>query len=163
MLLEQKIEQIIEPSLEDMNIEVVQINYYGAGKRNVLQILLDRTDDQKISVKDCEKASKTVSALLDVEDVIKSAYNLEVSSAGISRPLNKPAHFKRFIGSPVKVTTTDLINDRRRFSGELMNATDNEIELKTEDQTLSIRYIDIEKAKIDGDKIFEDILKKGAK
>lgn len=116
--LELKISDIISPSLESMGYEIVRVQMQE-GKRKTLQIMLDRADGKDISIDDCEKASRQISALMDVEDPIEGNYNLEISSPGIDRPLTRKKDFERFAGYEVKITLSFPHEGRKRFSGEL--------------------------------------------
>jgi ribosome maturation factor RimP len=84
--MEEKIRLLLEPVIDSLGLELVKLSFQG-GNRKVLEILIDRKDGNKVQVKDCREVSKNVSAILDVEDIIKDKYFLEVASAGIERPL----------------------------------------------------------------------------
>ena len=102
----QKITQIIEPTLADMGFALVRVLYQGADTNNTLQIMIERADYSAMQADDCEKVSKALSAILDVEDVIANRYLLEVTSPGIDRPLVKLADYERFCGREAKVETS---------------------------------------------------------
>lgn len=121
-----KIEGMITPSLDAMGYGVVRVQLTG-GKRPTLQIMAERTDGAPMSVDDCADISRASSALLDVEDVIKGAYHLEVSSPGIDRPLTKRGDFARFAGFEVKIDADRLIDGRKRFKGRLLGVDDQDI------------------------------------
>ena len=93
-----EIERLIAPSLAAQGYDVVRVLLMGGARHATLQIMIERADRMAVSVDDCTAASRTVSALLDVEDPIAGTYTLEVSSPGIDRPLVKPADFDRFTG-----------------------------------------------------------------
>ena len=116
--LEEKISAIIAPSLEEMGYEIVRVQMQE-GHRKILQIMLDRADDTEISIDDCERASRQISALMDVEDPIAGNYNLEVSSPGIDRPLTRKKDFERYKGFDAKIALLMPQNGRKRFSGAL--------------------------------------------
>lgn len=117
--LEQAILQIISPSLEHMGYEIVRIKLMDLDRRKTLQVMLDRIDGEDINVDDCQQASGQISALLDVEDPITERYDLEVSSAGIDRPLTRLKDFNDYSGLEAKIETKDKIDGRRRFKGIL--------------------------------------------
>ena len=114
-----KITQIVEPSLESMGYGIVLIKLADGGKRKTLTVMAERKDDQMMSFDDCTEISRTISALLDVDDPITTAYNLEVCSPGIDRPLTKIEDFKRFNGFEAKIETLMPVEGRKRFRGEL--------------------------------------------
>lgn len=101
-LLEQ-IEELILPILEDLELELVDIEYQREGHGWVLRFFLDK--EGGIILDECADASREIAALLDVEDLIDTAYQLEVSSPGIDRPLKKLKDFKRFSGQKGKIKT----------------------------------------------------------
>jgi ribosome maturation factor RimP len=118
----------IEPSLDAMGYEVVRVVLRG-GDRPVLQVMIDRADGDIVTIDDCTAASRTVSALLDVEDPISGAYELEVSSPGIDRPLTRAKDFERFAGHVAKVEVKAPIDGRRRFRGRLLGVADDVVRL----------------------------------
>ncbi len=110
---------LIEPSLNDLGYEMVRIRLHGDG-RPVLQIMIDRADGTDVTVEDCTLVSRTVSALLDVADPIAGAYELEVSSPGLDRPLTRAKDFLSYSGNLAKVELKAAIEGRRRFRGRLL-------------------------------------------
>ncbi len=129
MDLLKQIETIIAEPLFARGYTVVRVSLAG-GNRKVLQIMIERLDDQPINVDDCSTVSRLVSVLLDVQDPIKDPYTLEVSSPGLERPLVKPQDYQRFCGQTVVVTTHQPVNGRKRFQGRLTSAAENEITLE---------------------------------
>jgi ribosome maturation factor RimP len=111
--------ELIEPSLTDLGYEVVRIRFHGDG-RPVLQIMIDRADGADVKVEDCTLVSRTVSVLMDVADPIADAYELEVSSPGLDRPLTRAKDFQSFSGNEAKVEMKAAIEGRRRFRGRLL-------------------------------------------
>lgn len=109
-----------------MGYNLVQVRLFEGGRRT-LQIMAERIDDKAMTVDDCADISRNVSALLDVEDPIKGAYNLEVSSPGLDRPLVKLEDFTRFNGYEVKLETKLPQNDRKRFKGRIAGVDGNDI------------------------------------
>jgi ribosome maturation factor RimP len=127
MELLDNIENMLEPALSDMGYAIVRLHFGGEGRQRTLQIMAERLDEAPLSVGDCSEISKTASALMDVEDLIDGKYNLEVSSAGMERPLIKLADFERFKGRAAKIELDELIEGQRRFKGTLkgIDADDN--------------------------------------
>ncbi|MDH5410521.1 MAG: ribosome maturation factor RimP, partial [Alphaproteobacteria bacterium] len=97
-----RVEKMIEPMLVDMGYELVRVQMFGT-KRPTLQIMAERTDGAPMNVDHCAEISHAVSAFLEVEDPIRDAYTLEVSSPGIDRPLVKPRDYERFEGYEAKI------------------------------------------------------------
>ena len=139
----QRIERLIEPALLAMGYELVRVAMQGGESRPTLQVMAERKDGVAMSVDDCADISRTISALLDVEDPIASAYTLEVSSPGIDRPLVKRADFERFAGFEARIETVQPVAGRKRFRGRLMGVAGEDVRLRepekaagAEDETL---------------------------
>lgn len=124
-----RIEVIIEEPLAARGYTVVRIQLSG-GIRKVLQIMIERLDEVAITVDDCAIVSRLVSVLMDVSDPIKDPYSLEVSSAGLERPLVKLGDYQRFIGHDVLVTTYQTVDGRKRFQGRLFSVDEDKITLE---------------------------------
>jgi ribosome maturation factor RimP len=114
-----QLEERVEPTLEAMGFEVVRIALTGNEGRRTLQVMADRRDGSQISVEDCAEISNALSAIFDVEDPVPGTYDLEVSSAGIDRPLTRPKDFAAYAGFLVKLETKAPVNGRKRFRGRL--------------------------------------------
>ena len=151
----EKIEQLIQPILEDLGLELVDLEYKREQRGWILRIFLDK--DGGITLDNCADASREISSLFDVEDVIQTAYNLEVSSPGIERPLKTLAHFQRFIGETVKVKTylpvspEDGKKAQKTFVGTLEQASDDGIIIQLQGKTkvaLELKLDQIEKANL---------------
>jgi len=140
---------IIEPLADDLGYEVVRILTIGESNP-VLQIMIDHKDASKeLTVEDCAKVSRAISALLDEKDPIKDRYTLEVSSPGLDRPLTKLEHFKRYINYVIKLETLEPVDKRKRFKGMIKNVSENgDITLVMEETEYKIAYANVAKAKI---------------
>ena len=123
-----KIATLVTPSLEATGFELVRVMLTG-GDQPTLQIMADRSDGTSITVDDCADISRVVSAILDVEDPIKGAYTLEVSSPGIDRPLVRRKDFERFAGFEAKLETGAPIEGRKRFRGRLIGVEGDDVRL----------------------------------
>lgn len=155
-MLEEKIIELISPSLQTIGYDVVQVNIYSDVKKR-LQILIDKVDESIVSINDCEKASYQISAVLDVELDEVEKYILEVSSAGIDRPLVKLKDYTRFIGREAKLELIEAINEQKKIKGEIVAVNGNEIVLcsdlnntiisKTRED-MSIDFDNIKKARL---------------
>ena len=121
-----KVEGLLAPALDALGYDIVRVQFSG-GRKATLQIMAERRDGAAMSVDDCAQISRAASALLDVEDPIAGAYDLEVSSPGIDRPLTRRADFERFAGFEAKLETACLIDGRRRFRGRLMGLADGDV------------------------------------
>jgi ribosome maturation factor RimP len=115
-------------------LEVLDLEFLGGGKARMLRVFLDKpTADGDplagVTHEDCANFSRDFGTILDVEDVMPGSYTLEVSSPGLDRKLVKPADFKRFTGSRVKLTTREPVNDNRHFEGRLESFHDGRLTL----------------------------------
>ncbi len=134
--------KLLEPTIERLGYELSDLEVKLGGKNGFLRVFIDRPEG--IGLDDCEKVSRAISALLDVEDPLPGHYALEVSSPGLDRKLTKVSHFQRFTGETVKVKMRFPVAGRKRFRGTLMSSNDEEIVLEVdgESHALSIATID---------------------
>ncbi len=147
---EDKVADLIAPIMEDMGYDLVRVRLFRGGDRNMqtLQVMAERPDGS-MNVEDCALVSKAISALLDVEDPIRSEYTLEVSSPGIDRPLVRLRDFERHKGHIAKIELNRQIDGRRRFRGTIADIDgDENISLATDDGTCVLAFSDIEAAKL---------------
>jgi ribosome maturation factor RimP len=121
-----KVETLISPAIEAMGYEVVRVMVAG-GQSVTLQVMAERPDGKAMTVDDCAEISRTVSAILEVEDPITGPYRLEVSSPGIDRPLTKARDFARFAGFKARIESGEMIDGRRRFVGTLKGVQDEKV------------------------------------
>jgi ribosome maturation factor RimP len=146
--LDDKVAEIIRPSVSAMGYDVVRANLSG-NRRRTLQIMVERIDRAEMNVEDCAKVSRAVSALLDVEDPISEAYDLEVSSPGIDRPLVRLSDFQRFSGFEARIELKDLVDGRKRLRGTLLGVGDDEIvTIDSKGDGISVPYSEIKAAKL---------------
>ncbi len=141
------VQQLIEPGIQAMNFRLVQISYSG-GKHPTLQIMAERQDGSLINVDDCAQISRSISAVLDVDDPIAGAYALEVSSPGIDRPLVRQEDYQRYAGFEIKAQTGQTIDGRKRFRGRLQGIKEGIVSIETKDAVFKLPYQDIHKAKL---------------
>ena len=106
-----------------MGYELVRVAVLGRDRPTV-QVMADKADGSLITVADCEAISHAVGAVLDVEDPIPGTWSLEVSSAGIDRPLTRAKDWNRFAGHLARAETITPIDGRKRFSGIVLGADD---------------------------------------
>ncbi len=143
----EKIERLLQPSLDMMGYEIVRVLVMGK-HTPTLQIMAERKDGQTMTVEDCADISRQISAVLDVEDPIRSAYTLEVSSPGLDRPLTRPKDYQRFAGYEARLETRQPIDGRRKFTGKLLGIEGEVVKLKDDAGEVSLPYAQIHKAKL---------------
>jgi ribosome maturation factor RimP len=142
-----RIQRIIAPTVEDMGYDIVRVQLSGM-QRPTLQIMAERRDDGSMTVEDCAEISRAVSAVLDVEDPIASAYTLEISSPGIDRPLTRLKDYERFAGFEARVETRFPIDGRKRFRGLLRGVADEAVQIETDTGMVAIPFADIQRGKL---------------
>ena len=146
--LEGRIAELIAPGLESIGYELVRVAIMGKQTPTV-QIMADRADQTPLSLDDCERISHLVSAVLDVDDPISSTWTLEVSSAGIDRPLTRVKDWNRFAGHLARVETFFPQNGRKRFAGVVLGADESAARMRLDGGLeVEIRHPDIRRAKL---------------
>jgi len=113
--VEARIAALIEPVIKTLGFRLVRIKLSGQNGLT-LQIMMERADGS-MSIEDCELLSRTISPILDVEDVISDHYHLEISSPGIDRPMVRRSDFERWQGHVVRLQTIQAVDGQRRFRG----------------------------------------------
>jgi len=145
--LEARIQATIEPSLTDLGYEIVRISVLGR-ERPTVQIMADRADGSMIVIEDCEIISRAVGAVLDVNDPIPGRWTLEVSSAGIDRPLTRLKDWVRFVGHIARVELALPVDGRRRCSAVIVSATAEQVVLRDDKGEFTAPMADIRRAKL---------------
>lgn len=146
----EKISAYAESLLASMGLELVDVQYRQEGHGWVLRLFIDNVDSQQgITVDHCAKVSREMSDYLDVEDCIQHAYNLEVSSPGVERPLVKISDFERFVGKKARVKLRVPINEQRVLVGDIGGVDDDRIEMTLENgDVVTFSHEDIRKARL---------------
>jgi ribosome maturation factor RimP len=146
--LEARVADIVAPTLTGMGYELVRVAILGRDRPTV-QIMADRADGAQIAVEDCEAISRVVGAVLDVEDIVPGAWTLEVSSAGIDRPLTRQKDWNRFSGHLARAEVSMPIGGRKRFSGVALGADAHHARLRLDDGSeVALPLSDIRRAKL---------------
>jgi ribosome maturation factor RimP len=137
-ILRERLQQMLEPVIESLGYELLLLEY-APSHNALLRLYIDSPGG--ITLDDCEKVSREVSGVLDVENPISSNYRLEVSSPGLDRPLVKVSHFERYVGQEIKVQLLQPVAGRRRFAG-------NRLTLRTLDGDVELDISSIERARL---------------
>ena len=146
--LEARIAAAIEPAIGHLGYELVRVLILGRDRPTV-QVMADRADGTLITVEDCERISHAVSAVLDVDDPLPGRWTLEVSSAGIDRPLTRAKDWNRFAGHQARVELVAPIDGRRRFTGVVLGADEGAARMRLETgEDVSLTLSDIKRAKL---------------
>nr|MBU1328751.1 ribosome maturation factor RimP [Candidatus Omnitrophota bacterium] len=117
-----KIKEIIEPILQEEQVELVEIIFRREAGRQVLRLLVDR--DGGIKLADCTRLNERISQFLDERDIIQESYVIEVDSPGIDRPFKTKRDYERAIGRLVRVTLSERIQDKKEYVARLEEVSD---------------------------------------
>jgi len=137
---------LLEAPVQALGYEVVELEFHPQGRGGLLRIFIDR--EGGVTVDDCEKVSRQVSAVLDVEDPIPGAYTLEVSSPGLDRPLRKEADFVRFAGERAKLELTLPKDGRKRYTGTLQGCEAGAVKIEVDGVVHALPLGDIARARL---------------
>jgi ribosome maturation factor RimP len=128
----ERVREIAERVAASSGLEVVDIEFLGGGSARMLRVFLDKpaAGEQGVTHEDCVNFSREFGTILDVEDAVPGgSYTLEVSSPGLDRKLTKATDFARFVGSRLKLTTRQPVNNNRHFEGRLESFQDGRLSL----------------------------------
>jgi ribosome maturation factor RimP len=140
------IADLLRPTVEALGLELWGIEHLSRGRSALLRIYID--SESGITIDDCERVSRQVSGILDVEDPLSGEYTLEVSSPGLDRPLFTIGQFERYIGEVVSLRLRAPIDGRRKFKGVLEKVEADQITLTVDGGMIDIPFPQMEKANI---------------
>lgn len=141
-----KLTSLIQPVVEDLGYEFVGLEYSSNPKNPALVLYIDQPGG--IAVEDCEKVSREVASLLDVEDPIPGNYVLEVSSPGLDRPLFTLSQFEQFRDSTAQVTLFAPVSGRRKFKGRILGVTEERVRIDQDGTEVQLEFGNIAKARL---------------
>ncbi|MCX7987863.1 MAG: ribosome maturation factor RimP [Thermodesulfovibrio sp.] len=119
---------------ETEGVEVVDLEIHPGGKGLVVTVFIDK--EGGVTVRDCETFSRSLEAILDVEDPIKGSYILEVSSPGLDRPLKSKKDFLRNLGRNIKITTKEKISEKTFFIGKIIDVGDDWVRIEIQESKI---------------------------
>jgi ribosome maturation factor RimP len=137
---------LLEPLLTSLGFELADLEFSPGRGHSQLRVYIDAAAG--VVIEDCERCSREISALLDVNDPIPSAYTLEVSSPGLDRVLRTPAHYGRFVGAQVQVELLVPREGRRRYTGRLQAVTATGVELEVDGVQVQVGFADISRTRL---------------
>ncbi len=144
--IQEQLTKILAPVVESLDCNFWGVEYFPKGRDSLLRVYIDKPEG--IAVEDCERVSRQVSSVLDVEDPIRSEYTLEVSSPGMDRPLFSLEQYQQSIGEKINLRLRVAFEGRRRFVGLLKAVENDEIVLEVGDEEFLLPYELIDKANI---------------
>jgi ribosome maturation factor RimP len=145
-MLRERLTGLIEPRVSQLGYELIELEYAAARGHGVLRLFID--GPAGVTLEDCARVSRELSALLDAEDPIPGAYTLEVSSPGFDRLLRTRAHFGRFVGERIFVELKEPRAGRRRYTGRLLTVDEAGIALEVDRDHVAVAFNEIGKARL---------------
>lgn len=146
MDIAERVEDCLREIVEAEGVELLHVDYWPKDNSPMLRIYIDKPGGVNLS--DCEKVSKHVSVVLDVEDVISQQYILEVSSPGLERPLFKKSDYERYLDREIRLITIEKVQSRKKFKGYIRRLSDDTLKLECEGQMYEIPFEKIKGAKL---------------
>jgi ribosome maturation factor RimP len=143
----ERVEAVALPVLEESGLELVDIQYRREQNGWILRLIIDKQDG--LNLNDCAVVSREISQLLDIENFIDQAYNLEVTSPGLDRPLKSIAEFERFVGRKAKIKTIDPIAGEHVFIGKINRTEGESIVLEVGTKEVIILFSQVAKARLE--------------
>jgi ribosome maturation factor RimP len=140
------ITELIDTTIQALGLDLWGVELLQQGKYSLLRIYIER--EEGVTIEDCEKVSRQVSALMDVEDPIAGEYTLEVSSPGMDRPLFCIEHYSQYVGAEVDLKLRQPLDGRRKFKGQIIKVSGDVVGLLVEGSEYDLEFSDIEKASI---------------
>lgn len=147
-ILIEKIEELVKPIVQELSYELYYLEYVKENGEYYLRLYIDK--EESISLNDCEKVSRRVSEILDIEDPIEDSYYLEVSSPGLNRGLYRQEHFEKFIGREVSVKFNGSLEGMKKIQG-ILKSVDNEFITVDGEKELKIPTEKIKSANLEGE------------
>ncbi len=149
------LEQMVAPVATALGCELWGLEYLTQGRYTTVRIFIDGPDG--VSLDDCERVSRQVSAVFDVEDPIDGEYTLEVSSPGMDRPLYSEAQYARYVGETISVRLRIARDGRRRFKGVITKVENGDVFLQVDNKEIQLSIDTIDKANVEPR--YEDLMR----
>ncbi|MDY6861403.1 MAG: ribosome maturation factor RimP [Thermodesulfobacteriota bacterium] len=141
------IRRVAEPAIEALGMELIKVEIATKHKGRILRLYIDK--EGGINLDDCVTISRQINPMLDVENILKGSYTIEVSSPGLDRPLTREKDFIKYKGESIKIETKESIENRKNFQGEIVDIKDKILVLKIEEgKTAEIPLFLIMKARL---------------
>ncbi len=144
--LKHKLYKLAEKIAEREDVELFDIDIVR-GRKLILRVIIDK--ESGVSIEDCERMSRALEAILDVEDPIKEPYVLEVSSPGIDRPLRGRQDFIKYMGRKARIITKEKVENQNFFVGKIEGAMEDGIILRLKNKSIFIKYSNISRANLE--------------
>jgi ribosome maturation factor RimP len=141
------LQAMISPSITALGCELWGLDYLTQGRYTTLRVFIDAP--KGVTLEDCERVSRQISAILDVEDPITGEYTLEVSSPGMDRSFYKAEQYVAYVGETVSVRLRMALDGRRRFKGEILRVEGEQLTLRVDGKEIQLLVDAIDKANLE--------------
>lgn len=141
-----RLHALLEPTISGLGYELLGIDRARAGEAQLLRLYIDRPEG--ITLEDCERVSRQVSDVLEVEQAMRGEFTLEVSSPGVDRPLFTLDQHRRYLGEHVRLRLRNLVNGRRRVSGRLTEVTGDALILDLDGAAFVVPFSDVDRSRL---------------
>jgi ribosome maturation factor RimP len=147
------IEQLIEPAVKALGLDLVRVAMIGGKSDPTLQVMAERPDTRQLTIDDCADLSRAISDILDPleeagQDVIDGAYRLEVSSPGIDRPLTRRADFADWAGHEARIKFVEPVDAAKQVSGDILGIDGDTIRISTPKGERTVDFANVALAKL---------------
>ncbi len=146
-MIKERVKAIALPLLKEQGLELLEVQYRREQHGWILRLVIDRPGG--VSLEDCVAVSRELSQILDIEDFIDTAYNLEVSSPGLNRSLKSMADFERFVGRKAKIKTIEPIAGEHVFIGRIRETEGESIVLEVGRREVVIPFPQVARARLE--------------
>lgn len=143
---EDTLAEMIRPEVENLGYELWGLTSPASGKKRVVRIYVDAPDG--VNIDQCAEVSRQVALMLEVEDVIPGAFNLEVSSPGLERRFFTPEQMAKYIGKNVGVNLNEHFEGRKKFKGELIKVDGDTITVNVDNENFDFDWISIKDTRL---------------
>ena len=133
------LESVLEKEVELLGYEMIRLDSFNRGRKRVLRLYIDEPE-KGINIDDCVKVTRSLSLMLDGDELIQGPYNLEVSSPGIDRPLARPSHFRRFAGHRARVEFRDADGSKRTVRGEIGSVEEGSVTIVQDGEEIPVEF-----------------------
>ena len=143
-----QLETLAVPVLSELGLRLWDVEFRPTGKRALLRLSVEGAGGEAVTLDQCQRVSREVSVLLDVEDPIHTAYELEVSSPGLDRRLSRAWHFQECSGQRIEVNLYQAVGGRKHLMGVLTTEDGERLEIETEGGVIELTRDQITKARV---------------
>ena len=147
MSQELEVKKMIFPTIQGLGYNLVQVQIFKEKVKRV-QLMVERIDQENITIEDCTIVSKEVAVIIDVNDLFGEKYFLEVSSPGIDRPLLALEDYEKYAGFIARVDMKSMFDGRKKFKGTLTGVDGDKIKIKINEDEHILPFFQIQKAKL---------------